>query len=95
MCFLELSDVGFGEVVGIDLDGSGFGTSFDDFGQGAFLVVGGALNGGDELRYEVGTAFVDVFDLTPCLRDGFFAVDEFVIDADAPEDGDGDDGDDG
>ena len=83
----------------VELDGSAHAAAhIHDFGEGALFEVGFALHGTDEIRDEVKTALVGVFDLCPLCFYAFFEGDDVVVCADAfPDDDeqDDDDNDDG
>ena len=68
----------------VEFDGSAHAaTHFHDFGEGALFEVGFALHGADEIRDEVKTALVGVFDLCPLCFYAFFEGDDVVVCADA------------
>ena len=94
--FLEALEGGF--VVHeafVEFDGSAHAAAhIHDFGEGALFEVGFALHGADEIRDEVKTALVGVFDLCPLGLDAFFEGDDVVVCADAfPDDDEQDDDD--
>ena len=94
--FLEAFEGGF--VVHkafVEFDGSAHAAAhIHDFGEGALFEVGFALHGADEIRDEVKTALVGVFDLCPLCLDAFFKGDDVVVGADALPDDDEQDDDD-
>ena len=76
----------FGELCGVNFGVVDTGTGLYNFGECTFLEVRGTLDGGYQLRYQVGTALVDVLHLSPCFLHVFVSGDELVVHADAPHD---------
>lgn len=92
LSLLEGLDLLFGEVLGVDLDFLYTRAGLDDLGEHALLIVGGTLDGVDELRDEVHATFVDVLHLAPCLLHLLVVFDEAVVDTDTPDEEDGHEG---
>lgn len=99
--FLEALEGGFiVHEAFVEFDGSAHAAAhIHDFGEGALFEVGFALHGADEIRDEVKTALVGVFDLSPLGLDAFFEGDDVIVGADTfpyddeQDDDDNDDGD--
>ena len=53
------------EVGGVDVDAGGLGAGLDHLGQGGAFLNGCALNGGDQVRHQVGAALILALDIGP------------------------------
>jgi len=77
--FVELLELGWigGRVVELDFADGGAG--FGDFRQGGFFEVGSTFDGLNQVGDEVGSALVDVLNLSPLGADGFLRGNEAII----------------